>query len=68
MARPRIYPKGTTASQRARASQKRFLETGGRVRCFRLTMEAIQRLRLLQQRGYGRTASEIIERLLKEAT
>lgn len=68
MPRPRIYPEGTTASDRAAASVAALVERGGARICFRLSPEAHAALQQLVDATGAPTKQAMIERLLLDAT
>lgn len=68
MGRPKIYPAGTTAAQRVKASTAALVQAGGSRETFRLGAEAKQALdALMAAPGAPATKTALIERLLVEA-
>ncbi|MFZ4536213.1 hypothetical protein [Propionivibrio sp.] len=63
MARPRIHPEGTTASQRVAASTAALTAAGGARKTFRLSPEANKAL-LVLIKSSAITETELIEKLL----
>ncbi|MDR2209372.1 MAG: hypothetical protein LBE22_10440 [Azoarcus sp.] len=69
MARPRIYAKGTTATQRVAASTAALVAAGGARKTFRLSPDAMAALRTLMSSPEAPdTETALIERLLLDAS
>ncbi len=66
MGRPRIYPEGTSATQRVNASVAALKARGGARKTFRLSPEAVQALGEIQARTGEATETAVVERLLLE--
>jgi hypothetical protein len=61
MPRERIFPIGTTASERVEASLKALVERGGARKTFRLKPEANKALQQLQRMLDAKTETEAVE-------
>lgn len=68
MGRPRIYPEGTTATERVAQSTRKLVRAGGCRKTFRLKAQPATAMRLLMaQAGAPKTETELIEKLLTDA-
>jgi hypothetical protein len=68
MGRPRIYPEGTTASDRVAASTAALVAGGGARKTFRLSPDANRAMQILMsQSDAPATETALIERLLLDA-
>lgn len=65
MARPRLHPVGTTASDRARAALARLEANGGARKTFALSARAVESLAIIRRFCGDATDTALVERILE---
>lgn len=66
LGRPRVYPQGSTSTDRGRALRRRKAAEGGGPKQFVLSGRAVESLALIQAAGGDTSQTAVVERLLEK--